>query len=576
MSPSAVPLRYRLTLEKTAAGTGFFAPVPRDPPTVADGLRYLQQHPNDVFMHNYLLRCLAAMEMDAVARLLQSKAYDGDAIVRALLLEAALLCDHLSGLRKSFKRSEVKALAEATPLVELRSESLPDQALHRQWATLFHANLMRHRPLPPPEKTDLSFPVDGVDGTNPPLPEDAHLQAIIDAAAQDSKRPGRQRPALQQTIDRALAGLEALDLFEGGEMRHQSSLSPIALLRKWRFSHEVQSGGLAYTLSGTQTSYGRGLSLETARASCLMEVVERCSSFAGVTASGITGTLRPHPLIHGRRSRLAAEGYPLLDPNRLCLEVPYRDEPLYWMEGERLTRKGPTPVWVPVQCVYLFCNLDERALFSGLGSTGLASGNTVAEARLGALYELLERDSEAVNPFHPSRCFRVYAEDERIGALLEDYRARGIHLQFQDISPAFGVPCCSCFVTHRDGSVARGSGASLNGRQAVLSALTETPYPYPAGLPSAPALPDLPWLQFEALPDFSTGSPDRDLALVERTLAANDFFPIYVDITRNDLEIPVTRAIVPGLEMMADFDRTSRINPRLFNNYLKIQYKNGS
>jgi ribosomal protein S12 methylthiotransferase accessory factor YcaO len=246
------------------------------------------------------------------------------------------------------------------------------------------------------------------------------------------------------------------------------------------------------------------------------------------------------------------------------------------MEGQRRTSKGHAPVWVPVQCVYLFCNLDERALFSGLGSTGLASGNTVAEARLSALYELLERDCEAVNPFHPSRCFRVYTEDERLGALLEDYRARGIHLQFQDISPTFGIPCCRCFVTHRDGAVARGSGTNLNGRQAVLSALTETPYPYPAGPPSAPALPDLPWLPFESLPDFSSGSPDRDLALVEKTLAANGFFPLYVDMTRKDLEIPVTRALIPGLEMMADFDRTSRINPRLFNNYLKIHNKIGS
>jgi ribosomal protein S12 methylthiotransferase accessory factor len=86
------------------------------------------------------------------------------------------------------------------------------------------------------------------------------------------------------------------------------------------------------------------------------------------------------------------------------------------MEGKRLTAGGIEPIWVPVQCVFLFCNLDERSLFSGLGSTGPASGNTGAEARLSALSELIERDSEAVNPYHPSRCLRIYSKDSQMNA----------------------------------------------------------------------------------------------------------------------------------------------------------------
>jgi ribosomal protein S12 methylthiotransferase accessory factor YcaO len=523
-------------------------------------------------MHNHGLGIVGALDLDAAQALLD-RVETVDSVVRALLLEAALLAATLAPLRKQFKRKEIRILADATPLIDLRSEGLADQPLHRQWSALFHANLMRHRPLPPPQKTGLAFPVDGVTGSEPPLADAAHLKAIIAASRSDLDLPGDRRRPLQQTIGHALERLDALAVFEGGEMRHQSSLSPVALLRKWRFAHRVESGRLRYTLSGVQTSYGRGLSLDTARASCLMEVVERCSSFAGVTPNGIVGTKRPHPLVHGKRSQLAAGGYAVLDPNQLGLEVPYQDEALYWMEGERLTPSGAHAVWVPVQCIYLFCNLDERNLFSGVGSTGLASGNTMAEARLSALYELLERDSEAIHPFHATRCFRIYAADGRMNALFEDYRARGIHLLFQDISPAFGIPCCSCFVTHRDGRVARGGGANLSGKRAVLSALTETPYPYPVGPPSAPALPDLPWLQFEALPDFSTGFPDMDLSLVEKTLMANGHFPIYVDITRKDADIPVVRALVPGFEMMADFDRTARISARLFNNYLKIHSK---
>ena len=51
---------------------------------------------------------------------------------------------------------------------------------------------------------------------------------------------GTPRKPMAQTIDLALQRLEDLDILEGPEMRHQSSLSPIALLRKWRFSHAVK------------------------------------------------------------------------------------------------------------------------------------------------------------------------------------------------------------------------------------------------------------------------------------------------------------------------------------------------
>jgi len=423
-------VKYRLELQETAASTGYFAPVPQGALSLEAGLAYLCQYPNDAFMHTHLLGVIGSMGAEAVSGLLASET-GANPIVRALLLEASLLYRHLFSIRTHFERKAIQSLAKATPLIYLRSERQADQALHRQWASLFSANMTRHRPLPPPEKTGLAYPVEGVDGSEPPLPEGAHLSAIIEAGLPNPASPGLPRPPLVETIDRAMAQLEARGIFEGGEMRHQSSLSPVALLRKWRFKHRVASGPMAYSLSGVQTSYGRGLSLESARAACLMEVVERCSSFAGVTASGITGTLRPHPLIHGSRSQLTADGYPVLDPNRLGLEVPYRDEPLYWMEGEQMNATGRGPVWVPVQCIYLFNNLDERTLFSGLGSTGLASGNTMAEARLSALYEMLERDSEAVNPFHPSRCFRIYSEDDQLNVLLEITGTGGFTCSFR-------------------------------------------------------------------------------------------------------------------------------------------------
>jgi ribosomal protein S12 methylthiotransferase accessory factor YcaO len=50
----------------------------------------------------------------------------------------------------------------------------------------------------------------------------------------------------------------------------------------------------------------------------------------------------------------------------------------------------------------------------------------------------------------------------------------------------------------------------------------------------------------------------------------NGLQPHYADITRGDLNIPVVRAMVPGLELMYDFDQFSRLSPRLFANYLGL------
>jgi ribosomal protein S12 methylthiotransferase accessory factor YcaO len=566
------PLDYRLELNQTAASTGFFSAIPQNLSDFKEMIDYLCGHPSDSFMHLHLLGQMGGLSLSAMMDIIEFDAAQ-DPVVRALLLEAGTLHAHLGDLKKRFNRNEARQLAAQTPLIFLHSAMRADQSLHGQWAQLFQANFTRHRPLPPPDKTGLSILFKDGNRKNEPLQENAHLRSIIDRFLPGMDGSGFPRKPMAETIALAMQRLGELDILEGQEMRHQSSLSPIALLHKWRFNHSVRSGRLHYTLSSVQTAYGRGLSLEAARASCLMEVVERCSAFVSVDENGIVGTLRRHPLLYGSRSQLMAEGHGLLDPNHLGLEVPYQDEPLYWIEGHQLTSTGLQSIWVPAQSVFLFCNLDERSLFSGLGSTGLASGNTVAEARLSALYELLERDNEAINPYHPSRCFRVCAEDEQIKGLLDDYRARGIHLYFQDISPAYGIPGCISYVVHQDGTVAKGGAVNLDGRRAVLAALTETPYPYPAAPPSLPAPADLPWLQFESLPDFSTNIQDVDLKLVEETLVANGYSPIYVDITRKDLNIPVVKALVPRFELMADFDQYSRISRRLFSNYLKMHQK---
>jgi ribosomal protein S12 methylthiotransferase accessory factor YcaO len=194
----------------------------------------------------------------------------------------------------------------------------------------------------------------------------------------------------------------------------------------------------------------------------------------------------------------------------------------------------------------------------------------MAGAKLSALTEVIERDSEGTTPFTPERCFEIETHEPRLAGLLESYRQNGIHVQFQDITPPTGLPCCKCFVVGADGRIAKGTGAHLDARRALLAALTETPFPYPGGPPSQPAMDGLLRVPVEALPNYATGMAEQDLQLLEMLVLSNGYRVIYADITRADAGLPVVRAIVPGMELLADFDRFSRVHPRLYANYLRL------
>jgi YcaO-like protein with predicted kinase domain len=551
---------YELRLQSTAAGTGYFACLPVAPTPWEDALAYLRQKPLDSFMHKYALDQVSAFDPPKIRALL-AQADGCDPVLEALLHEAILLRPDLTDCRSALDPGRTCVLAAHTPQIFLSWQQHPNRDLHRQWIRIFADNILNHQPLPDPAQISLESCYDGA--LLPPA-QGVHVKSLRGPAPRDHAAPPPPAPA--ETAAAALARLEDLGLLADIEMRHVASLSPIALLRKWHLKTRVRSGQLSFSFSGVQTSYGRGLSLEAARASYAMEIVERCSAFGSFESGRVAGCTTAHALVRSRWSDLRADDADALDPNRLGLETPYRNTPLYWLRG--LTRSG-RPLWVPAQSVFLFCNLDETQLFSGLGSTGLASGNTPAEARLSALLEVIERDCEATLPFSPQRCFRLESGDDRLAALLADYRDRGIHPVFQDLTSELGVPCFKCFVVSSEGQIIKGTGAHLDGKRAVISALTETPYPYPYGPPSRPPAAAYPARRLEALPDYGTGHAAGDLALLEALLAANGFEPVYIDLTRRDIGFPVVKALVPGLELITDFDGFSRVSPRLYRNYLR-------
>lgn len=577
----SVPFAYAYTHTVTEATTGYFSCEPTTGLSFDDALARLCASPMDEFLHTYVLRQLGKSplaELEALCLLAVGPEASApqQPILAALLLECALLNPGFAPLKKHFQPdvpAATRSLIPHSPLIFLRWSLLEDAPLHAAWSQLFAANISDHRPLShpleeglPPLSSSLFQPlpqpdVNAATSSLQSRPTLAQLHAELKA----SPSTPWSRPPAQETAARALEVLVENGIIAGVEMRHEASLSPIALLRKWQVDISVRNGDLNYTLQGQATTYGRGLSVADARASYAMEMVERASAYASVNEGGIVGTTRPIPLFKARYSELQTQGRAALDPNSLSLDIPYDDASLYWLEAQQASDNSC--VLAPAQAVYLFCNLDEPALMQSAGSTGLASGNTLAEAKVAALTEILERDAEAVTPFSKQRCFTLRSTDARLQSLLDDYTMRGIQVQFQDITTEFGLPCYQCFVRGHKGTLARATGANLNGARAALAALTEVPYPYPNGPRSGPALPNLPERILEELPDYSLESPTRNLALLEKLLHSHGLHVLYVEVSRADLEFPVVRAIVPGLELGAEFDGYSRIRPRLYRNY---------
>ncbi|MDR2694869.1 MAG: YcaO-like family protein [Deltaproteobacteria bacterium] len=551
-------IHYTYAHSATEGTTGYFSCEPAADISFERALALLESAPQDEFLHRHLLRRCTALPL-ADLEALAPRALRGEKALAALLLECALLAPHLAPLAQRFAPDAATRFCASSPLIHLRWRQLEDRALHQAWNELFAANQTQLHPMPHPEDSDLPFPYADADSDR------AAPVTLAQLCGQFRPPPGEARPPARETAALALERLEEHGLLAGQEMRHEASLSPIALLRSWKLAVSVRNGALDYSLRGTATSYGRGLSLAAARASCLMEIVERASSYLSVNGDELPQLARPARLVRERFSRLRDRAE-AIDPAALLPDVPYRDEALHWMPAAA-ARDGRA-VLVPLQAVGLFCNLDEPALFEAPGSTGLASGNTWEEAKESALTEILERDAEATTPYRRTLCFELCAQRPDLAALLEDYAARGIRIRFQSLTSEFGMPCFACFVVGNHGEVARACGAGLDGGRAALAALTETPWPYPNGPLSGPGLRGLPQRLLEKLPVYDQGSAAANSALLEQVLLANGCEPLYVDLTRADLRFPVLRALVPGLAATAP-GAFGRVNRRLFANYLK-------
>jgi ribosomal protein S12 methylthiotransferase accessory factor len=309
---------------------------------------------------------------------------------------------------------------------------------------------------------------------------------------------------------------------------------------------------------------GKGLTRAQAKVSDLMESLEgfHAEEVRQPTVVETVGSMR-------RRLPYDPYALPLSTPTVL------RDAlPIDWLAATDLCTGAPT--WVPKGLCQLDFRVRERLhvpLFRA-SSNGLASGNTIAEAVVHGLCELIERDACRRRDrarFDPERSIDPSTISSRLARrILDRFERAGMELAVVDMSGPTSLPCFEVWLDHPDGpGLMRGAGCHPARLTALLRALTEAAQSRltyiagsrddlsrrmyrPPGAPTeahkfrpASAPPRRAFQRAPTLPPRPFGDEAREIAA--RVRAVTGMPPLAVDLTRPDFGLPVVFAVAPGL-----------------------------
>lgn len=318
-----------------------------------------------------------------------------------------------------------------------------------------------------------------------------------------------------------------------------------------------------YTLSVAQ---GKGLSSALARISAAMEAIEtwHAERVGPGTCTADVGDVE------------ATLGYAV---DELTLVPRHNLHPalrLEWSRARALTGGGET--LVPTSLLRMDGRVTGRwepQLFH-VTSNGLASGNTLEEAVLHGLYEVIERDSAAHRTDGVrQRLLDTGTVDGPARHLLDLFASAGVEVRAELLTGPMGLPCFRAAITsdlfpvvflglgcHLDRNVAlcraltEAAQSRLTSISGVRDDMTAEAYWQAEGVTSGrvegPALgrgfEDAAMIPFGDIESISNQDLSDDLRLVTtRVREHTERDPLVVDHTRPDVGVPVVRVICPRL-----------------------------
>lgn len=306
-------------------------------------------------------------------------------------------------------------------------------------------------------------------------------------------------------------------------------------------------------------SQGKGLTHDLARVSAAMESIESWHA-ERVDPGETTATVADMERVCGYR----VQELPLEPRHHLWPGLE-----LEWTRARRLD--DGTDTFLPTDLL----RLDGRVrgtwmppLFAQ-NSNGLASGNTVAEATLHGLYEVIERDCLARAKTDTSPALDLTGVDGPARELLDLMNAATVEVRVEVLPSPTGLACFLATIWSEEFPVLfAGAGAHLDRDVALCRALTEAAqsratqiagsrddlttgaYRRAVASRSAPPtpLPKADRLTYDEIASVRNESLADDLhTTVTSVLSLTGRAPLVVDHTRPQLGVPVVRVVCPGL-----------------------------
>ncbi len=321
---------------------------------------------------------------------------------------------------------------------------------------------------------------------------------------------------------------------------------------------------------------GKGSHESQARISAMMEGFERClAERMGVNQNVSDDVSSPHTISSYDGIKLSIEA---IDPNTLLLPESYPEEQLVeWIIGWDLMKNEE--VAVPVNAVYHpYEAPGQTAKLFRSNTNGLASGNTIDEAIFHGLLEVIERDALSIAEFnkYPEKQIILTEEDGENYEILQKFKDNDIDVKLwllpHDTEITTVVASTDDVKLKDSALLVMGAGAHLKPEIAVKRALTEAAQSRVVQIHGAREdtnreefvrtlgydrmkrlnrywYEDAEVTSLAQIRDLSKNNPAESIEVVLEQLGKVAERAVVVDLSRESIEVPVVRVIIPGFEV---------------------------